>query len=281
MNGIIVYVILFGLLIIPNPEVFAQSETDSIPAEKQVTVEMKNGDEYRGTILSEDDEKIILRTVNGEISLIKSQLVSVESYDYKGTFDFENPHDTRYFFGPSAIPVKKNKGYYQNVLLTQNFVNYGITNNISIGGGLEFISTVLGYPIWFLNPKVGFSLQENIHVGGGFIMAGFAAQGTAALGYGVFTLGNSDSNMTLGLGYGTAGGDITDSPTIMLSGTHRVTNSVALLSENYLLPGGSYFGVHGLRILSQKNSFDFGGIVIPAIVDSIPVLPFIGYVRVF
>ena len=111
-------------------------------------------------------------------------------------------------------------------------------------------------------------------------MAGFAAEGTATLGYGVFTLGQPETNLSIGAGYGLLDGELSDYPAIMISGTHRISNSIALLSENYVIQN-SFFGVHGIRILSKKNSFDIGAIVIPEIVRTLPALPYVGFVRVF
>ena len=272
-------IILIGLLTSSFNNVFSQ--TDTLKQDQMVIIKMKNGDDYKGVLLKQGDGRILLKTVNGEMNLIASNIHSLENYDYVGKFEFANPHDTRYFFGPTGIPIKKGKGYYQNILVTTNFVNYGVTKNISIGGGFEFISTVLGSPIWFLTPKVGFDLSENIHVGSGFIMAGFADEGTATLGYGVFTLGQSETNLSIGVGYGLIDQELSDYPVIMISGTHRISKSIALLSENYVIPDSFYFGIHGIRILSKKNSFDVGAIIIPEIASVIPALPYVGYVRVF
>jgi hypothetical protein len=131
---------------------------------------------------------------------------------------------------------------------------------------------------------VGIKVSEKSHIGGGFIMAGFAGEGTASLGYGVYTFGNSESNLTVGAGYGLISGELSELPTIMLSGTHRLSNNFAFLSENYFIPFDettTYFGIHGIRFLSPKNSFDFGFIVIPEISEFIPALPFVGYTRSF
>lgn len=245
---------------------------------------MNNGDEFRGKIISRDQNTIVLETTNGTLNLISSNVRSINIDSYKGRFRFPNSNETRYFFGPSAIPIKKGKGYYQNVLLTTNFINYGLFKNVSIGGGVEFISLLLGNPVWFLTPKVGFKVSENSHVGGGFIMAGFAGEGTSTLGYGVYTFGNSESNLTVGAGYGLISGEFSNRPTIMVSGTHRIGNNAALLMENYFIPVGvttNYVGTFGIRLLAPKNSFDFGLIFIPEILDVIPALPFIGYTRSF
>lgn len=273
------------LLIFPFSTLSAQTETDSLPQNQMVLISMNNGDEFKGIILSRDEEKLVLQTENGEMNLIVSNIKTIEDYNYTGKFGFANPHDTRYFFGPSGYPIEKGKGYYQNVLLTFNFVNYGISDNFSIGGGFEFISTISGSPIWFLTPKFGFEISEKAHAGAGFIMAGFAGEGTATLGYGVFTSGSSESNFSIGAGYGLVDGELSRYPAIMLAGTHRVSKTIALLTENYIIPGSNantfYFGIHGIRIMTKKSSFDIGIVFIPEIADDVPALPYIGYVRVF
>ncbi len=281
MKNLVFTLSLFILFSFNGSIGYAQTETSTEEKPKTVIITMNNGDEFRGEIVSQDGDRIILKTVNGELSLIAANVRSIVDDEYTGKYSFENPHDTRYFFGPSAIPIKKGKKYYQNVLVTANFFNYGLTENFSIGGGFEFISTLSGEPIWFLTPKIGFKVSDNVHIGGGFFTAGLAGEGSATLGYGVFTLGQSESNVSLTAGYGLADGEVTDTPVIVLSGTHRISNNIALLTENYFLPESSYFGIHGIRILSNKNAFDIGAIVIPEIADDIPALPYVGYVRVF
>ena len=285
MKNLLSKIFLIVFLTFSWNNVFSQSETDTLNQEQIVIIKMENGDEYKGTISKKDSETIVLKTINGEISLIATNVRSIENYNYIGTFGFPNPHDTRYFFAPSGIPIKKGKGYYQNVLAVFNFVNYGITENISIGGGFEFTSTVGGHPTWFLTPKVGFEISENIHVGGGFIMAGFVDEGSGTLGYGVVTFGDSDTNLSIGAGYALIETINYDNPAIVFSGIHRLSKSIALLSENYLLPNSFehplYFGIHGIRILSKKNAFNIGALIIPEVLGVVTPFPYVGYVRVF
>ena len=275
---------LILLIAFSNP-LFSQNDSiaqaDTLKMNQRVNVTMKNGDDFSGTIIKMDKEIIELKTANGIMQLIASNVKSIKPVDMNQRFSFANPHDTRYFFGPSAIPLEKGEGYYQNIFVLFNFANYGITENLSIGGGFEFLSTITGSPIWFLTPKLGFQVADNVYIGGGAIVAGFASEGFATLGYGAFTLGHADTNISLGVGYGIFEGEISDSPAIMLSGTHRVSNSISLLSENYLLSDVPYFGIQGIRLMSKKNSFDFGLIVSPAFFEEIPALPYVGYVRVF
>jgi small nuclear ribonucleoprotein (snRNP)-like protein len=231
--------LFFSLLFFSTIDLYSQVPIDTIKKTERVVVKMNNGDEFRGKILSRDQNTVILETTNGTLNLISSNVRSINIDSYNGRFRFPNSNETRYFFGPSAIPIKQGKGYYQNVLITTNFVNYGLFKNVSIGGGVELLSLIFGSPVWFLTPKVGFKVGDNSHIGGGFIMAGFAGESTATLGYGVYTIGSSESNLTVGAGYGLISGEFSNQPTIMVSGTHRVGNNFALLTENYFIPVNS------------------------------------------
>ena len=70
-----------------------------------VIIKLRNGDEYNGEIHKQDSAILTLMTENGKIELIRSNIRSIELYEYDGRFAFANSHVTRYFFGPSAIPT--------------------------------------------------------------------------------------------------------------------------------------------------------------------------------
>lgn len=285
----ILFIIIF--LSVPTHCAFSQTDSTEVSTDElkgqNVIVYMSGGDEFRGVYLKKDDKYVYLETENGEVKLILTKVESIVRDEYTGKFKYPNPHETRYFFGPNAIPIRKGVGYYQNLMITTNFVNYGITRNFSIGGGLEFISTVTGNPIFFLTPKIGFSPTKTLHAGGGVFMVGLPLDGEinlATLAYGVITLGHAESNVTMGLGYGTDGNGFSNSPTVMISGQHRVSNGVSLMSENYLIgttTSSFYTGIHGIRLIARNNAFDIGAIIIPEIAQFIPALPYIGYARVF
>ncbi|HHS95280.1 MAG TPA: hypothetical protein ENJ45_01730, partial [Phaeodactylibacter sp.] len=195
---------------------FSQVVADSTKSSQRVLIKMLDGDEFIGHIISQDDKTIVLNTSNGKMKLIASKIKSVEVYEYEGRFKFPNPHDTRYYFGPSGIPLGKREGYYQNLMLFGNFVNYGITDFLSIGGGFEFLSTVNGNPILFFTPKVGFNVAKKFHLGGGLMVLGVTDGGIGTLGYGVATYGSSETNLSLGIGYGGAEGEVFEKPAIMV-----------------------------------------------------------------
>lgn len=286
MKNLLPKIILIALLTFSYNTLFSQLEKDTLKQEQNVIIKMNNGDKYEGTIISRDSETIVLKTINGEINLIASNVSSFVNSNKK--HQFANPHVSRYFFSPSGVPIKKGTGYYRNILFTTNYVNYGITEKLSLGGGFEFISTVIGAPIWYLTPKLGFNVSENIHAAGGLFIAGIGIS-AGALGYGVLTVGKTDSNFSIGTGYGFFGGDALDYPVFMLSGTHRISNSLALITENYFLSIKSeeiiYLGIHGIRILfSEKDSVDIG-VVFRTISENdislLRIFPYLGYARMF
>ena len=88
-----------------------QGAVDSVKMKKKVIVTMKDGDELRGHIHSKTDSIIVLSTKNGVINIITSNVKSIYFDTYEGIYRFPNSHDTRYFFGPTAIPTQKNICY--------------------------------------------------------------------------------------------------------------------------------------------------------------------------
>lgn len=256
---------------------------DSLYLNKKVIVLTINNNEIRGIFIGNDSLSIYLSQESGELKILKSKIVSIKKDEYEGDFPFPNAHDTRYFFGPTAIPIKKGHGYYQNIMVLGHFVNVGITKNLSIGGGFEFISLFLRQPIVFLTPKVGFKLTNKVHMGGGLLFV-HAFESNFGIAYAAGTIGSSETNVSLGVGYGFSNGEANKLPTFMISGQHRVSKVVSLMTENYIISTSNevvVFGIQGVRLLTEKSAFDIGLGIYPEIIKSGIPIPFIGYTRVF
>lgn len=159
----------------------------------------------------------------------------------RGSTWFANPNATRYFFAPSAIPLKKQEGYFQNAYLLANSVNVGITNNITIGGGVVIPL------LFYITPKASFKVAKNFFVGVGvlFTQSFISDLGlSAGIGYGLATYGSHEHNITIGAGYGYAKFDdkyrTTPMPIVTLNGMTRISKKLSLVSENWLIPRGGY-----------------------------------------
>lgn len=224
---------------------------------------------FIGTLVAEDDLKVTIQTETaGRITIERKNIVSLAALDSdrirNGKYWYENPQSTRYFFAPNAIGMRKGNGYYQNTWVLFNNVNYGITDNISIGGGIVplFLFGSPVTPVWLL-PKVSIPVSEGqFYLGAGAMIGGLIGVETDPLGvfYGVGTLGNRDKNLTVGLGYGYAGNEVSSTPLVNISGSIRISRRMYLLSESYFLPGTESNGLvsFGMRWASESFAIDFG-----------------------
>lgn len=256
--------VLFALLL---PQKLQAQQADS----SLYRIEMKDGNVYIGTIISENDEAILFRSRNiGDIELKKINIKHREKIDpsrlKNGEYWFENPHATRYLFGTNGLSLKKGEGYYQNAWIFFNNLNYGLSENVSVGAGFVpvFLFGVNSLPVWIM-PKVSIPLRtENLHVAVGGLFGGVIGVDDGfglGIAYGVVSYGNSDSNVTLGMGLGYAGGDWGKNPIFTLSGMHRIKNKLYLISENYFVfvddESGGMLSL-ALRWAPQNFAVDFG-----------------------
>ena len=290
--------ILFAILFSTTSPTIAQSISiaEPIDSTKTYKLELNDGTNLIGNFLRKDANSATLKTssiprIEIPISKIKS-IEKVEDASIKKEKNwFPNPNATRYFYGPSAFNLKRGKGYYKNTFVFLNSVDYGITDNISIGGGLELVSTVLSTfldtkPLFFLTPKVGFKVTEKFHAGGGLlylhIPTMFGSGGSTNLGiaYGCGTIGTTDHNITGGLGWGFVNGELSKTPIVTLSGMTRISKRVALVSENWLVPFNSYYGLYsyGIRFFAENMAVDLAFVNNAEIAGTIPIgIPFLTY----
>jgi len=232
-------------------------------------VETVEGNAFFGYMVSQDDQSVILNVESvGEITIPRKNIRSMNRIDpdriKNGAYWYENPQATRYFFAPNAIGLPKGRGYYQNTWILFNNVNYGISDHFSLGGGVVplFLFGSPATPIWIL-PKVSIPVSnDRFHLGAGAMIGGLIGSETESLGilYGVGTLGDRDMNMTVGIGYGYAGDEISRTPLINISGMVRVSRRLYLLTENYFIPEADAGGIlsAGARWTTGQFAVDFG-----------------------
>lgn len=263
---------LFLLALIPA---FSQEAGDSTSI---ILVEITDGNEFTGTIIFEDSSGIILLTeIYGELQIktrnIKKRKEIPSEHLVGGEYWFGNPHATRYFFGPNVYGLKKGEGYYQNTWILLNQVNYGITNYLSLGGGIMPLFLFAGSPtpVW-LTPKLSVPVvRDKFNLGAGVLFAHVLGDGSSfGIAYGASTFGNRESNLTLGAGWGfsayDSNWDWSDRITLMLSGMTRVGRKTYLITENYYLNlgEGDSFGIImlGGRSVQKRLAVDYG-LVLP------------------
>jgi hypothetical protein len=285
--------LLIALLVLASLVTKAQDST-------YVRVELKNGKSITGTLIQKSDTELTVATPDlGKVTLAWSVIKSMNMISKEGKS--QNTHPTRYFFAPSAIPLKKGDKYYQNALFLVNSFQAGVTDHFSIGGGL-----VVPFAL-FITPKIGYQVADKVHVGGGILFATSLIRGLnfgVGTVYGSVTYGTKESNLTLNTGLGAYnensgfGRDdynwkFASNPMFTLSGMTRISNKVMLLTENwffttktvnyddatgqFLNSTTAYNGIlsGGVRILLERSAFDVGFLV-PTTIES-GTIPYIAY----
>ncbi len=266
-----------------------ESYTQELQDSTLYSIETRDGNEYLGKILSRDQERIILLTDNlGELTIavknIKRIEKVVESSMKDGRYWFENPQATRYFWAPNGYGLKKGEAYYQNVWILFNQVSVGVTDNFTIGAGMmPLFFFGVPTPVW-ITPKFSIPVKKDkFNVGLGVLAGTILGEGTSlGLLYGSATFGSKNDNLTIGLGYGFADGELAKSPVINVSGMKRIGPRGYLLTENYYFTlDGESVGMisFGGRKIVKKISLDFGGFIpFGSEVNSFILIPWLGIV---
>lgn len=228
--------------------------------EKYYRITLTDGSVFLGGVIIEDTQGVLLHTRSaGEVKIPTSNIAKKEVIpdEFASDKSFANPHSTRYLFSPTAMSIEKNEGYYQNIYFLYNSVHYGVSDHVSIGGGMVFPIAV------FLTPKVSYEVGRNFHLGAG-VLAGATVidMTTFGIAYGLATVGNREHNFTIGGGYGYLGDEWGESPILTFSGMTRLGRNVSLITENWYLQS-SYYGDAGIfsaavRVLGRQHSVDFG-----------------------
>jgi len=258
------------LLLIPFLLVSVISRAQVSQDTTLLRVETIDGNEYIGKIISIDAQNVVLNTdLLGIITLRKSTIKSMTpvygSQIKEGVLWFENPQSTRYFWQPNGYGLKKGEAYYQNVWIFFNQVSYGVTDNFLIGAGMvpAFLFAGAPTPVW-ITPKFSIPVvKDKFNVGVGGLMGTVIGESQSGFGlvYGTSTLGDRNTNMSLGVGYGYLSGDWANAPVITLSGMIRTGQRGYLLTENYFISTSEedllllFFG--GRRLIKNVG-LDFG-----------------------
>lgn len=285
MKKSLILVLLFEIFIFSSFEILAQTNQDTI----KYRIETKDDNEYTGKIIERTSEIIRLKTDQlGEITIptknIKkiSEIHIIQSKD--GTYWFDNPQATRYFWAPNGYNLKQGEGYYQNVWVLFNQAIYGFTDHFSAGiGTMPLFLFGGGYtPAWITLKYSVPIVKDKINLGGGALMGTVIGEGGfGGILYGISTFGSKDKNINLGIGYGFGGGEIASTPLFTVGGIIRTGAKGYLITENYILLADKEvvgFMMLGGRRIIKNFGLDFG-LAMPfgAGMDGLYAMPWLGF----
>jgi hypothetical protein len=265
-SSICALAVMMCLLTSPN-SAGAQSASDvrsrmTVPDSAHIQiVTLTDGSTIFGRIVAVGTDTVSFQTGAGTMQLSVKAIRDVRQIDAEdlreGEYWFPNPNSTRLFFAPTGQQLKQGEGYFSDYELFFPGVAIGVTDNISIGGGISLFPGSASDQIYYVTPKIGFSLSEKVHLAGGVLFAGRSG-GTGGIYYGVGTFGDGNASVTLGGGYGFAGGEIQSKPVAMLGGELRIARRLGFVTENYLLPiaENNVLYSFGFRFMGEKLTTD-------------------------
>jgi hypothetical protein len=277
-------ILLFFVLIYASTIVKAQTNDTTI-----VKIETTDGNEFIGKIVFQDTARVLLKTDKlGEISIRRTDIKYQEKIDVQqikdGKLWFANPQSTRYFWSPNGYGLKKGEGYYQNIWVLWNQFSYGVTDNISLGAGIipTFFFGGAPTPI-FGTAKFSIPIKKDkINVGGGVIFGTVLGEENTGLGifYGLSTFGSPDNNVSVGIGYGIAGGEWASTPLINLNGMFRITSRGYFITENYYIASDGeslVLMMLGGRWIIKKAALDYGLVIPIGDIGTFVAIPWLGF----
>jgi hypothetical protein len=268
-NSICALAVLMCLLR-PGNSAGAQSASDvrsrmTVPdsAHLQI-VTLTDGSTIFGRIVVVNADTVSFQTGAGTMQLSVKAIRDVRQISNddlrEGEYWFPNPNSTRLFFAPTGQQLKQGEGYFSDYELFFPGVAIGVTDNISIGGGISLFPGSASDQIYYVTPKIGFSPSDQVHLAAGVLFAGTGGGrgGTGGIYYGVGTFGDGNGSVTVGGGYGFAGGKIQSKPVGMLGAEYRIARRLAVVTENYLLPVSENNVLYsfGFRFLGEKLTTD-------------------------
>ncbi len=257
------------ILCLARPARFAEAQASrdvrarmNVPDSAHIQiVTLRDGSTIFGRILAVNGDTVTFQTQAGNIPLSASairEIKEIPAADLReGEYWFPNPNSTRLFFAPSGQMLKKGEGYFSDYELFFPGIAYGVTDNVTIGGGVSLFPAAVEDQVYYVTPKIGISVADKVHVAAGVLFAGTQG-GTGGIYYGVGTFGDGNASVTLGGGYGFAGGKIEAKPVGMIGGELRASRRIGIVTENYLLPvsDNNFLYSFGLRFMGEKLTTD-------------------------
>ena len=262
----------------------AAQDRDSVrPAVTQELV-LRDGSRLYGTVEQESETEISFRTVSGAlITAQRSDVIALKTKRgdvRRGEFRPSDPNSTRLFFGPTGRSLERGQTYLGVYEFMMPFVQVGVTNRFSIGGGTPLVFGIDDWerPFW-VTPKLQVYHGGSTDVSIGALHAFDIDGDGGGIAYAVATNGSSDGSVTAGagMGYATGGGK---SAVVMVGGERRIRRNMKLITENYVWNGGEGIASLGIRFFGERLSADLA-LATPIGADEFFAFPMINFVYVF
>lgn len=297
--------ITMSFLLIGFVRVHAQQQDSTVNSEKrkdslpEVNVTLKDGTVLKGTIVAISIQELTLKTAfAGNLTLKQENIVSIVNIKNSGTnqvvisnyntINDKNPNNLpitsfgggkantnylpylaqhKYLFSNNYMGLKKKDFVYQNIWVLYNGIDYGISDNFSIGGGGLFLGLLVFANVHF---RTQFQISEMVKIGAAYNYFfapsnGFnSSRKNSSMGVlsGGITIGNEKLNVTTSVGQAKK---LSDSNSDLVngfsvSGYVKLNNSLALITDNFFFNSSDHnkFLSAAFRLTGRNTVFDFG-----------------------
>lgn len=274
------------LALVANPSA-ARAGVAPGPAEQQVTLYelvLRDGSRLYGALERDDPDGVVFKTQAGAIVTVKradiETLKQITGSLAGGEFMPPDPNTTRLFFGPTGRSLPRGKTYLGVYEFVMPFVQVGVTDRFSIGGGTPlFFGLDSGDRPFWVTPKLQVVKTSSIDVAVGVFQALNAGGDGGGVAYAVSTSGNTSGSFTIGAGmaYGNDGGR---AGVLMVGGERQVRRNLKVMTENYVWKGGDGVASAGIRFFGERLSADLA-LGVPLGGNEFFVFPIVNFVYVF
>ena len=269
----------------------------------KVVITLKDQSTIKGIIMTMNLEEISLKTEftgiilikqNNIISIVNSNYLETQNQQYPRIYNPNNPNDLdivkfggsnnnyinrtykpynndfRYNFSNKYTGLKKNELIYNNIWVLYNSLDYGINDNLSIGGGVLFLGfggfiNVLG--------RGQIHLNENIKIGASYnyfmvLDAYRSTRSSQSANLGLLSAGvtitGKKGNVTLSIvNVNNDNNRQNNSVTVngfSLSGSLDISEKTSIVSDNVFISEKKNPRSYslGLRVKGKRGNFDFG-----------------------
>lgn len=273
---------LIALFVTFSSAAAAAQESSNTPRDVFELV-LRDGSRVYGTVERETDLEVVFRTSAGStvnarrVDIVK--LRRVKGRVTNGEFLRSDEHRSRLFFAPTARSLERGQVSVGVFQFLAPFVQVGVTDKLSIGGGTPLIFGIDDWdrPFW-LTPKLQVYNGPKAQAAVGVLHVFDATGRNAGIGYGVSTFGSTDNAITVGAGVAYAGED--RGGILMIGGERRVRSNIKLITENYVWKGGNGIVSGGVRFIGERLSADLA-LAVPLGLGDVVAFPVVNFVYVF
>lgn len=259
--------------------------------EAVVSILLADGTQLIGVILSEHGDHIVVATSSGlEVKVPRAAIVARRSAGNPASAALTrtDPNYSRLMFAPTGRPLRQGTGYFSNYYVFFPGISYGISDRFSLRGGMSLVpGGGFDEQLLSLAPKFALYQSGELAFSIGALYLSVPNDGGGGMLFASGTRGGHDKSFTLGLGLGYIAEEneainFAEHPVIVFGGSIRLRDTLALVSENWLITGENLnlseqpFGL-ACRFFGENIAVDLGAIIIGDVIAQGFPIPWLSF----